>query len=197
MRTLFLVAAGVLTLTGVACQSSEQTAAPARDAWTTLFDGSSLDGWNPIGNANWELADGVVQATSGNGFLVSEGSYADFELRVEFWVDEPANSGVFIRCADAQNVTATNSYEVNIYDTRPDPTYRTGAIVNVAPPQATIDAGGQWNTFEITARGPRLTVVLNGVQTVDVEDGQFTDGPIALQAGGGTVRFRTVQVRRL
>ncbi len=197
MRQWFVVAAGLLALSGVGCRASEETSVPVDDAWTTLFDGSSLDGWNAIGNANWELVDGVVQATSGNGFLVSEGSYGDFELRVEFWVDEPANSGVFIRCADAQNVTATNSYEVNIYDTRPDPTYRTGAIVNVAPPQSTIDAGGQWNTFEITARGPRLIVVLNGVQTVDVEDGQFTQGPIALQAGGGTVRFRTVQVRTL
>ena len=65
----------------------------------TLFDGSNLDGWNVLGNANWELADGAVQADSGSGFLVTEDSYADFELTLEFWVDEPANSGIFIRCA--------------------------------------------------------------------------------------------------
>ena len=70
-----------------------------------MFDGSSLDGWNAIGDANWELADGAVQADSGSGFLVSADSYGDFELTLEFWVDEPANSGIFIRCADAQSVT--------------------------------------------------------------------------------------------
>ena len=45
--------------------------AVAQDGWTTLFNGSTLDGWNPIGNANWELADGAVQADSGSGFLVT------------------------------------------------------------------------------------------------------------------------------
>ena len=63
-----------------------------------------------------------MQADSGSGFLVTRESYADFELTLEFWVDEPANSGIFIRCADAESVTDRNSYEVNIYDTRADQT---------------------------------------------------------------------------
>ncbi len=57
---------------------------------------------------------------------------------------------------------AANAYEVNIYDKRPDPVYRTGGIVNVASPMAQIDAAGQWNTYEITAEGSRLVVKLNG-----------------------------------
>ena len=108
----------------------------AQSGWTTLFDGSTLDGWNPIGDANWELADGAVQADSGSGFLVTPRSYGDFELTLEFWVDEPANSGIFIRCADAQSVNDRNSYEVNIYDTRADQTYRTGGIVHIASPSS-------------------------------------------------------------
>ena len=165
--------------------------------WTTLFDGSSLDGWRALGTANWELGEGAVSATSGNGFLVSEESYADFELTLEFWVDTPANSGIFIRCSDPQSVNDRNSYEVNIYDTRADQTYRTGGIVHLAAPSAVINSGGQWNTYEITARGSRLIVVLNGTQTVDTTDDQFTSGPIALQYGAGTVRFRNVRIRSL
>ena len=165
--------------------------------WTTMFDGSSLDGWRVLGDANWELADGAVSANSGSGYLVSEESYGDFELRLEFWVDEPANSGVFIRCSDPQSVNDRNSYEANIYDTRADQTYRTGGIVHLAAPSAVINAGGQWNTYEITARGSRLVVVLNGTQTVDTTDDQFGSGPIALQYGAGTVRFRDVQIRSL
>ena len=168
-----------------------------RAAWVTLFNGTSLDGWNPIGNANWELVDGAVQADMGSGFLVTDRPYSDFELTLEFWVDEPANSGIFIRCADPTTVTDRNSYEVNIYDTRADQSYRTGGIVHIASPTSVINAGGQWNTYEITARGERLRVTLNGTEVVDVEDSQFASGPIALQYGAGVVKFRNVRLRTL
>ncbi len=168
-----------------------------RAAWVTLFNGTSLDGWNPIGNANWELVDGAVQADMGSGFLVTDRPYSDFELTLEFWVDEPANSGIFIRCADPTTVTDRNSYEVNIYDTRADQSYRTGGIVHIASPTSVINAGGQWNTYEITAQGERLRVTLNGTEVVDVEDSQFTSGPIALQYGAGVVKFRNVRLRTL
>ena len=188
LSLLAIVVVGLQPLPGASAQGG---------GWTTLFDGSSLDGWNVLGDANWELADGAVQADSGSGFLVTVESYADFELTLEFWVDEPANSGIFIRCADGQSVRDTSAYEVNIYDTRPDQTYRTGGIVHFAAPTSVITTGGRWNTYEIVAQGPRLQVTLNGTQTVDVSDSQYAGGPIALQYGAGVVKFRNVRVRRL
>ena len=185
---LFIGVVGFQPVSGGSGQAGE---------WTTLFDGSSLDGWNALGTANWELADGAVQADSGGGMLVTEASYADFELTLEFWVDETANSGIFIRCSDPQSIRDTNSYEVNIYDTRPNQDYRTGGIVNFAKPTSVINSGGRWNTYEIVARGPRLTVTLNGTRTVDIEDTQYADGPIALQYGAGVVKFRNVRIRPL
>ena len=140
----------------------------AQDGWPTLFNGSTLNGWNLVGNANWELVGGAVQADSGSGFLVTPESYGDFELTLQYWVDEPANSGIFIRCADPQTVNDRNSYEVNIYDTRADQTYRTGGIVHIAAPSSVINSPGQWNTYEIVAQGPRLRVWLNGAEMVDV-----------------------------
>ena len=169
----------------------------AQGGWTTLFDGSNLNNFNPIGDANWEIADGAVGADSGSGFLVTKESYGDFELTLEFWVDEPANSGIFVRCADATSVTDRNSYEVNIYDTRADHTYRTGGIVHIAAPNSVIMTGGKWNSYEIKAEGSRLMVTLNGEEMVDVQDTQFSDGPIALQYGLGIVKFRNVRVRGL
>ena len=169
----------------------------AQDGWTTLFNVSTLNGWNLVGNANWELVGGAVQADSGSGFLVTPESYGDFELTLQYWVDEPANSGIFIRCADPQTVNDRNSYEVNIYDTRADQTYRTGGIVHIAAPSSVINSPGQWNTYEIVAQGPRLRVWLNGAEMVDVEDSQFADGPIALQYGAGVVKFRNVMIRGL
>jgi len=65
-------------------------------------------------------------------------------------------------------------------------------------------AGGKWNTYEITAKGPQLTVVLNGTQTANAQDSQFAQGPFALQFGngpndapGGVIKWRKVQIRPL
>jgi hypothetical protein len=165
--------------------------------FVTLFDGTHLNNFNMVGTANWKLADGMVEATSGSGFLVSKEIYGDFEIRVEFWVDEGANSGVYMRCQDANKITDMTCYEANIFDKRPDQSGRTGAIVHVAKPLAIVDAGGKWNTYEITAKGPQLTVRLNGTVTAQAEDRKLVSGPIALQHMAGTVRFRRVQIRRL
>jgi hypothetical protein len=165
--------------------------------WTTLFDGKTLKGWSPVGNANWEVVDGVIQATSGNGDLVSTVSYGDAQIVVEFWVDDDANSGVFFRCTDLKTINAKTAYEAQIFDKRPDPEFRTGALTFIARPAATINTGGKWNTYDITARGSRLTLTLNGTQMVDVEDTRFARGPIALQRTAGVVKFRSVRVRTL
>jgi len=171
--------------------------AEAAGKWAKLINGKNLNGWNQIGNANWKATGDMVEATDGSGFLVSVASYKDFELKAEFWVDDAANSGVFLRCQNRAEVTQGNSYEVNIYDKRPDPKYATGAIVDVAPPAQPMKAAGKWNTYEVTARGKHLVVVLNGVKTVDVEDAKFAEGPIGLQRTAGVVRFRKLEIRPL
>jgi hypothetical protein len=187
----------VLGLFAIGIAGFHSAGVAAQEDFTVLFDGSDLDNFNPIGDANWEIVDGVVQADSGGGFLVTKESYSDFHLTLDFWVDEPANSGIFVRCADSMSVNDRNSYEVNIYDTRADQTYRTGGIVHLAAPASHVDSPGRWNTYEIIAQGPRLRVWLNGEQMVDIEDSQFAEGPIALQYGAGVVKFRNVMIRGL
>ena len=187
----------VLCLLGIAMAGIHSPGVYAQEDFTVLFDGSNLDNFNPIGDANWEIVAGVVQADSGGGFLVTKESYADFHLTLDFWVDEPANSGIFVRCADAASVNDRNSYEVNIYDTRADQTYRTGGIVHIAAPASVVMTGGQWNSYDIRLEGSRIVVTLNGLHMLDIEDTQFSDGPIALQYGLGVVKFRNVRVRGL
>lgn len=194
MKRVFAIVVGLIAAGGIQTHHASAQAAPP---WTTLFDGRSLDAFSPVGNANWKIVEGAVQADSGTGFLLTKQSYGDFEIKAEFWVDTPANSGIFIRCADPQKVGADTCYEVNIFDTRPDPTYGTGAIVDVAKPATMLKAGGKWNTYEINARGARLIVTLNGVKTVDVQDTKHARGPIGLQYGAGVVKFRNVQIRSL
>jgi len=189
---------------------SQQAGAQSEAGWIVLFDGKSLDNWNQIGDANWRIEDGAAVADKGNGFLVSKNAYSDFQLRAEFWVDDDANSGIFIRCTDPNKVTGSTAYEVNIWDRRPDPSYGTGAIVNVAKVSPMPKSAGKWNVYEIVAKGSKFTVTLNGQKTVDgAEDTKFASGRIALQHGlglkddkgvandRGVVKFRKVEIKPL
>jgi len=184
--------------------------ASSETGWVTLFDGKSLDGFNKIGDANWRIEDGTIVADKGNGFLITKNEYTDYEIKAEFWVEADSNSGIFIRCTDPNKVGADNCYEVNIWDARPDPSYGTGAIVNVAKVDPMPHAAGKWNTFEITAKGSSFTVVLNGQKTVDgVKDAKLASGRVALQHGlgikdasgvpndKGVVKFRKVEIKPL
>ena len=193
-RTLALTV--MLVLLGfVGFQSSYVTS--GQSDFKTILDGTSLKGWDVVGNANWSVADGAVQASMGTGFLVTPQSYTDFQITADFWVTDDANSGVFIRCDDPKTINAMNAYEVNIFDKRPDQAYRTGAIVDVAKPLSVVNTGGKWNTIDITARGPRMTVLINGQKMVDVQDNKHARGPIALQYGAGTVKFKNVRLKTL
>jgi hypothetical protein len=197
MTRAALLTLGLLVTGFASVQPSYTAAAQGAGGFTTLFDGKSLKGWDVVGDANWSVANGEIQADKGSGFLVTPVSYPDFQITLDFWVTDDANSGVFIRCSDPKKITAANAYEVNIFDKRPDQSYRTGGIVDVAKPSRVINTGGKWNTYDISAKGPKMTITLNGVKVVDVEDTKHAGGPIALQYGGGTVKFRNVRIRRL
>jgi hypothetical protein len=176
-------------------------AAQSGEGWITLLDAETMGEWNEVGATNWRQEDGAVVAdnrtSEAPAFLVSPESYGDFELYVEFWSSDDANSGVFIRCADPEQVTDMTCYEVNIFDQRPDPSYGTGGIVRHAEVDPMPTAGGAWNTFEITANGRDITVVMNGETTAELRSGLFEEGPFALQHGAGTIKFRKVAIRPL
>jgi len=169
--------------------------------WSVLVDGTKgMENFTKVGDANWTATDGAIQATQGGkdgSYLVTKNTYKDFMLRVEFWASDDANSGVYMRWQDGTKITDETCYEANIFDQRPDPTYGTGAIVKVAKVDPMPKAGGKWNTYEITAQGTRLVLVLNGVKTVDVQDSKLSSGPIALQWGRGTIKFRKVEIKPL
>jgi hypothetical protein len=176
--------------------------------WVTLLDGSaaSLNNWTRVGDANWRAEDGVIVAdkAKAGSFLLSKDSYRDYQIRAEFWADHTTNSGIFMRISDPQKIGSATSYEVNIYDQRPEPAYGTGAIVDFAKVSPMPKAGGKWNTFLITAKGTNLIVEMNGVQTVNIHDSKFASGPFALQfangprdAPGGAIKWRKVQIRPL
>ncbi len=193
--TAALALAATVALTGCAGSGAS--------GWVTLVDnGKGLENFDRFREANWQVKEDAIHADSGGkqpAYLVSRKSYSDFEIRVEFWASHDANSGIFVRCQNVKDIGDENCYEANIFDQRPDPTHGTAAIVKVAavaPPYP--QAGGKWNVMEMTARGDRLTVVFNGVQTIDViAKRNHHAGPFALQWGRGVIKFRKVQIREL
>jgi len=175
--------------------------------WVTLIDGDKgLENFNRIGDANWRAEGGAIVADKGKGgHLVTKKSYRNFQIRAEFYAEPTTNSGIFIRASDPNKVGAANAYEVNIFDQRPGQEYATGGIVNFGriPVPNNYQAGGKWNTYEITAKDTHLRVVLNGVETVTIYDSKFASGPFTLQFGnrgkepGGAIKWRKVQVKEL
>ena len=92
------LAAGLLIGTAVLYAGA---ASGESDGWITLLDSTNKGEWSEVGKANWDMKDGALVADKLDGkdlsYLVSKNSYKDFEIRAEFWVDDAANSGIFIR----------------------------------------------------------------------------------------------------
>jgi hypothetical protein len=200
IKTISAALAVALTVFGCASQSPSQ-------GWVTLIDGNNgMDNWGTSGSpSNWRAEDGAIQADkfiSGGkvaGVLVSKRSFKDFELYVEFWAGDDTNSGVYLRAPDPTTVnTASGAYEVQIWDKNPNPKYATGSLVNVAAVEPIYKAANKWNTFEIVAKGAQITVKMNGVVTVSIQDAKNTgDGRLGLQFNGGPIKFRKMLVRPL
>ena len=206
-RGIVAMAAGIVLFATVAGCVTRMSSTAVEPGWEVLIDnGRGLENFIGIGGANWREEGGAIVADKGkDGFLITKKSYGDFQIRAEFWADHTTNSGIFIRMTDRGNITSTNSYEVNVFDQRPETKYGTGAIVGVAAVDPMPKAGGRWNVYEITAKGPRLTVYLNGQKTADVEDRKLTAaGPFSLQYAiganntpGGAIKWRNLMVKPL
>ena len=198
MRRISAIAGALLVVafTLLGCASH-----PSGPGWVTLIDGENgLQNFTRLGEANWRAIDGAIQADRKNskeaGILLSKNSYTDFELYVEFWADsEDANSGVYIRVMNQKVVNSKAAYEVQIWDK--SATLATASLIPVAKASPTFKAACKWNTFEITAKGTRITVKMNGEQAVDVNDKLYPTGPIALQYNAGTIKFRKLMIRPL
>lgn len=173
---------------------------PSGPGWITLIDGENgLANWNRTGDGNWRATDGAIQidgkTNKDAAFLYSKNAYTDFEMYVEYWADENANSGVFYRITNTKIINTKGGYEVQIFDKNPP--FPTASLVNVAKAAPTFKSAGKWNTFDITVKGPRMIVKMNGELAVDINDSVFPTGPIGLQYNSGILKFRKLMIRPL
>ncbi len=195
-RVMALFTATLLTAIAV-----HQAASQSGPGWITLLDGNSktMGDWDRLGDANWRIEDGAVVAdgrsSKTNAYLVGKTSYTNLEIHAEFWASDDANTGVFFRCANPKAIGAKVCYEANIFDQSKGD--GTGALTNFARPNPPVRAGGRWNTFEISARGPQIVIKLNGQTTAEAKDTTYTAGVVSLQYLAGTIKWRKVAVRPL
>src|SRR5262249_5124009 len=181
----------------------EAAGAPEWEAPVTMFDGKTLGGWSlrdPKAKNGWAVVNGdlAVVEPKGNADLVSDRKFQDLKLHLEFNVEPGSNSGVYLR----------GRYEIQILD---DPTKVTeehgcGALYSrIAPRLDATKPAGEWQSFDLTLVGRRLTVGLNGKTIIDAArvDGitggalnpfEGEPGPLMLQGDHGKVRFRNIVV---
>jgi hypothetical protein len=200
-RATIALAVSLITTLAAIC-IAPRAEAQTGPGWISLFDGKTISGeWDRVGETNWRVEDGAIVAdklkSETLAHLVTRTSYKDFQVYVEFWASDDANSGIFLRCSDPRIFSSRTCYEANVFDQRPDPTYGTGAIVDFVEVSPMPKAGGKWNTYEITVKGRQITLVLNGRKTAELHNGLFTEGPLTLQHGAGVIKFRKVAVRPL
>jgi hypothetical protein len=168
------------------------TAKEKADGWILLFDGKSLDGWEPHNEAKWSVVDGAIKPEGNPGWLGTAATYKDFALSMEFRCAENINSGVFFRNPKEGRL----AYEVQIWNDQPGG-YNTGSIVGIAKASEKI-LRNQWNRLDITAEGEHLTVAVNGAKSVDVQNSKASEGVVGLQFGkDNPIEFRNIKLRPL
>lgn len=167
------------------------------DGWILLFDGETLYGWQPASQANWRVADGVISVSEGEkGLLTTTSEFADYVLRVDFRYAEKTNSGVFLRTPAHPKDPAKDCYELNIAEPAVSP-FPTGSFVNRQKGLVTPYSDG-WHSYEVTAQGSRIRVVLDGREVLDYTDPQpLARGRIGLQLNSGPVEFRNIKLKPL
>lgn len=146
------------------------------DGFISLFNGKDLSGW--IGNTiGYEAEEGIliVVPDRGGGNLYHENQFGDFILRFEFKLTSGANNGLGIR-APLVGDAAYLGMELQILDNSAEkykdlkPYQYHGSIYGVVPAKrGYLKPTGEWNMQEVTAKGTRITVKLNGTVIVDAD----------------------------
>lgn len=201
MERIILLAAMVASISACGGIAEVDESAPPENLLSLPFESTLESTFNPAGAEFFTLDNGVLSAVRGEEtrYIASNSSYDDFLLTLEYWVEPSTNSGIYLRCENADSYSPQTCYEANIWDDHRIPENRTGSIVSFAAPLVTIDSGDRWNRMSILAEGDHMIVRINGVVTADITDDTHSSGYIAFQYGGADkmVRFRNLEIRPL
>ena len=183
--------------------------AQSNEAWVPLFNGKDLTGWKNYGQEKWIVENGEIlgeAVTKEYGYLGTEATYKDFEMRGKFKAEGSGNSGIFYH----SSITGTAITGVQV-EVDPRPNMHTGGLYETGgrnwlvwpnPEGEKAMKVGDWNDVRFSVRGNHIMTWVNGVLALDYTDPspKYADGIIALQlhsGGEGRMRFKDLSIRRL
>jgi hypothetical protein len=189
------------------------TQTPPESGWVALFNGKDLTGWKKNGEEKWIVDGGTIlsESTANKyGYLTTEKTYRDFDLRLKFKGEADGNSGVFLH-ARITGIDPQHGPDIEGMQVEVDPgagkhtggLYESGGRGWVIMPTAEGEQAlkpGEWNDLEVSVEGHHIVTRLNGVKVVDYRDEapKFTNGVIALQihtGGGVKMRWKDILIK--
>lgn len=184
------------TWTGERAPLLKRSGAPVWGKPITLFNGKDLSGWHAMGKNQWVVENGVLKSPHSGSNLVTDQTFTDFKLHIEFRYPTGSNSGVYLR----------GRYEVQIEDSygqEPLPDLFSAVYGFLTPNQMAAKPAGEWETYDITLTGRLVTVVANGKTVIcnqlipgitggAINSKEGEPGPIYIQGDHGPVEFRNI-----
>lgn len=161
-----------------------------------LFDGKNMDEWHTTGNNQWIVENGILRSPHSGSNIVTNQTFKDFKLHIEFRYPKESNSGVYLR----------GRYEVQVEDSKgkePESHLFGGVYGFLAPSDMVAKSPGEWQSFDITLLGRMVTVVANGKQIIcnreipgitggAINSNEGEPGPILLQGDHGPIDYRNI-----
>ncbi len=195
--TMVLPDGAQATWTGRRAPSLRRAAPPKWGEPIQLFNGTDLTGWHVVqGENHWRVEDEILRNVKTGGNLVTDRTFDDFQLHIEFRYAPRGNSGVYLR----------GRYEVQVLDgpTEEPDSHLQGAIYGFLTPSEIVTNGpNEWNTFDITLVGRMVTIVVNGKTVISnqaipgitggaLDSDEGAPGPIMLQGDHTPIDYRNI-----
>jgi hypothetical protein len=173
---------------------------PKWGAPVKLLHANDLGGWHASGPSNqWKVVNGVLSSPRSGTNLVTDRTFGDFKLHVEFRYPKESNSGVYLR----------GRHEVQIqddYGNEPANDRFSGIYGFISPIVIAARPAGEWNSYDITLVGRMVTVFANGQQVISTQEipgitggaldsNEGSPGPLFLQGDHGPVEYRNIVIR--
>jgi hypothetical protein len=168
---------------------------PGGVGWRPLFNREDLTGWRTVGTAKWQVKDGVLVGSQGQGHIFTKSAYDNLILRTSLRISSHGNSGVYFRVQDLADWPEGYEAQVDHHD----PNNPTGSLYGMCKAANVVTRDGEWFTMQVTADGPHIVIEVNGETVVDTHDTTFQGGMIALQAHdpSSVVQYRDVEIKLL
>lgn len=163
-----------------------------------LFNGKDLSGWTAMGDNQWIAEDGILKSPKSGANLVTNEKFTDFKLHVEFKYPKDSNSGIYLR----------GRYEVQVADNiglEPSNVLFGGIYGLLTPNEMVAKPAGEWQEYDITLIGRRVTIVANGKTIISnqnipgmtggaLDNDEAAPGPILIQGDHGPIELRNIVI---